>query len=324
MRRIISILGTTTLALGLAGLAAPAAPAAASGLPPLLGTGPRVAVRTPTPGTMTRVRIGRHAAFDRVVFTIDGAMPGWDVRYVRRVYADGSGRPVPLSGHAALRVVLHGVNGHDDEGHKTVTGVPTTPRWPALRQVKPAGDLEGVMTFGLGVSDRLDFRVFGLSNPTRVVVDVAHPVTIPFRTGATQIWAPPGGGGDVTLAAIRTGGHPGFDRIVLDLPGARLRPNIGSWYAGPMDDVPPMSGTSAAVITRVWTFSTANAPGDPSVSYPGPREITVGLPNLRTITVRWLDPSNLDVIAGTRVRHGYRTYVVPGTRTTRVVIDIAR
>ena len=157
------------------------------------------------------------------------------------------------------------------------------------------------------MSDRLDFRVFGLSNPTRVVVDIAHPITRPFTMAATQVWAPPGGGGDVTLARIRTGGHPGYDRIVLDLPGAQLRPHIGTWYAGGMDQLPPTS-----VITRLWTFTEANQPGTPVVRYSGSRTIKVGLPNLRTISGRWLDPSNLDVIASTRVRHGYRVLVVPG------------
>lgn len=317
MRRIASVLLAPVLALVLAAAAPPAQ--ATSSIPPLVGTGPRVAVRTPTPGTLTQVRIGRHDTFDRVVFQVRGAMPGWDVRYVNRVAADPSGRPVAVAGRAALQVVLHGVTGHDEQGRATVTRLNRYPRWPALQQVEPAGDVEAVMSFALGVGDRLDFRVFGLTNPTRVVVDIAHPTTRPFTTAASQVWAPPGGGGEVTLARIRTGGHPGYDRIVLEVPGARLRPNIGTWYATSMDGLPPTS-----VVTRLWTFTEANRPGNPVVRYSGPRTIKVGLPNLRSITVTWLNPSSLDVVASTGVRHGYRMFVVPGEGMNRVVIDIAR
>ena len=50
----------------------------------------------------------------------------------------------------------------------------TTPLCSNLRQVKKAGDFEGVVSFGLGLRRRTGFRVFRLSAPTRIVVDVAH------------------------------------------------------------------------------------------------------------------------------------------------------
>ncbi len=86
-----------------------------------------------------------------------------------------AGRPVPLRGRAVLRVVLHGGQAGDRSGASTVhTPSTLTPEFPTLRQVRPAGDFEGVVTYGLGLRDRVGFRLFGLSNPTRVVVDVAH------------------------------------------------------------------------------------------------------------------------------------------------------
>ncbi len=45
---------------------------------------------------------------------------------------------------------------------------------PRSLDVRPAGDFEGVVTFGLGLRERAGFRVFNLSNPTRIVVDVGH------------------------------------------------------------------------------------------------------------------------------------------------------
>jgi hypothetical protein len=49
-----------------------------------------------------------------------------------------------------------------------------TPRCPNLRQVKGAGDFEGVVSFGLGLRHKAGFRVFRLTGPTRIVIDVAH------------------------------------------------------------------------------------------------------------------------------------------------------
>jgi hypothetical protein len=44
-----------------------------------------------------------------------------------------------------------------------------------LRQVKGAGDFEGTVSFGLGLASTSGFRVFTLSGPDRLVVDVAIP-----------------------------------------------------------------------------------------------------------------------------------------------------
>jgi len=46
--------------------------------------------------------------------------------------------------------------------------------FPVFRSVVWAGSFEGVTSLGLGVRARLPFRVFTLTNPTRVVVDVAR------------------------------------------------------------------------------------------------------------------------------------------------------
>ena len=45
---------------------------------------------------------------------------------------------------------------------------------PALRQVRFGGEYEAHIAAGLGLAHRVGFRAFALSNPPRVVVDVAH------------------------------------------------------------------------------------------------------------------------------------------------------
>ena len=129
-----------------------------------------VASAAPTPAIVTSVRIGHHAAFDRLVFTFRGPVPTHDVRYVSTVYADASGKPIALLGAAKLRIVMHPTS--------TTTPAPQgtwTPRYPEIRQVKGAGDFEGVTSYGVGLTKREPLHVFTLRSPNRLVVDVQLP-----------------------------------------------------------------------------------------------------------------------------------------------------
>jgi hypothetical protein len=116
---------------------------------------------------------GCHSTFDRFVIRARLATPRYDVRYVRRIVADGSGETVSLLGTKRLRVIIPNARAHTQAGGNLLPHV-ITPGCSNLRQVKLAGDFEGVVTFGLGLRRRTGFRVFRLTGPTRVVVDVAH------------------------------------------------------------------------------------------------------------------------------------------------------
>jgi hypothetical protein len=150
-------------------------------------TSPRVKVRNVFPSELVAVRAGRHAGFDRVVFELQGNLPGYRIQYVPQVVQDGSGDPVALAGNAFLNVVLTPTNAHDTE-----TGTPTwtgpkriTTGFPAVEQIAFAGDFEGNVTFGLGIRHRAGFRVLELRDPTRIVVDVAHPAKAGGTTTGT-------------------------------------------------------------------------------------------------------------------------------------------
>jgi hypothetical protein len=109
--------------------------------------------------------------YDRVVFTFEGPMPGYQIRYVSRV-TDAAGERLPLRGQAFLAVAFQPARAHDPDGEATFPTAAITPGYPALRQVRFAGDFEGQVAFGIGVADRGGFRVSELRDPTRVVVDV--------------------------------------------------------------------------------------------------------------------------------------------------------
>jgi hypothetical protein len=157
-------------AVALAALLALAAQAL--GLPPF-STTPKTSTGSGGQAQLSGIDTGCHAAFDRFVIRISSGNPGYDVRYVSRIVADPSGNPVTLKGSKRVKVVIRPARGRTIAGANLLPST-LTPLCPNLRQVKKAGDFEGVVSFGLGLASKTGFRVFRLSAPTRIVVDVAH------------------------------------------------------------------------------------------------------------------------------------------------------
>ena len=150
------------------------APAAAAD--PGFSTRPRT-VEHPAAGSpkLVDLRAGRHAGFDRVVFQLDGPIPSYySVRYVPVVRLDGSGAPLPLHGTAFLEVVVRAPT-HNQDYQPVLSPTRLRPDFPALREVNAPGSFEGQTTAGIGVSSNVGFRVLELADPTRIVVDLAHP-----------------------------------------------------------------------------------------------------------------------------------------------------
>ena len=96
--------------------------------------------------------------------------------YVDQIVADGSGQPISLDGNAFLQVTLSGAAAHDDAGKSTYTGpdMIDTPDLQNVAAVTLAGDFEGQVTLGLGLNTKTHYKVFALSVPTRIVIDVGH------------------------------------------------------------------------------------------------------------------------------------------------------
>ena len=142
---------------------------------PGFSTQPRVVEYPPGgPGKLTTLRAGRHGGYDRVVFQLDGSIPSYSVRYVPQVHLDGSGEPLRLRGAAFLEVVIRAPT-HDEHYRPVLTPTRLRPDFPALREVNAPGSFEGQTTAGIGLAHRVGFRVLELANPTRIVIDLAHP-----------------------------------------------------------------------------------------------------------------------------------------------------
>jgi hypothetical protein len=134
------------------------------------GTGPDV-------GTMADLRLGAHDTFDRVVIQLDGPdIPGWDVGYVDHAIGDPSGAAVDVAGDAVLQVLIHPV-AYPEDGTNPYAGPPTVriSGTEAIDEVVMSSIFEGQLQAFIGVrGGHRSFRVYGMSDPSRVVIEVVR------------------------------------------------------------------------------------------------------------------------------------------------------
>ncbi len=128
--------------------------------------------------TVVDIRIGSHDGFDRVVYELGGdGVPGWRVGYVDRAVQDGSGHEIPVAGGAVLQVLIDGSAYPFDSGADPYSGPNPViaPAGGSVTEVNGSGVFEGVTQSFVGVRDPgTAFSVFALTEPTRLVVDVAR------------------------------------------------------------------------------------------------------------------------------------------------------
>jgi hypothetical protein len=125
--------------------------------------------------TVRDIRTGRQDGFDRVVFEVGGTgTPGWDVRYVDAPTSQASGQPVDVAGAAALQVALTGVGLPGDTGVAEFDGPNPLPGAGTQTVTEMVFDttFEGTTTAFVGTTAQTPFRVYALSDPTRVVLEV--------------------------------------------------------------------------------------------------------------------------------------------------------
>jgi hypothetical protein len=121
----------------------------------------------------TDLRVDEREGFDRIVLQFQGTgSPGWAVQYVDDPVLEGSGEHVPLDGDVFLDISASGTT------------------WPArgyydgptrfapvngghVEDVHVGGTFEGYTQVLVGIDGgRVPFRVFALTGPPRLVVDV--------------------------------------------------------------------------------------------------------------------------------------------------------
>lgn len=136
---------------------------------------------TPSPQVrpLTDVDTGLHAGYDRIVFRFREATPGYEAGYAEGpVRTDGSGEVVSIAGDAVLLLRMQQASGRTrDAANRTYTG-PTRLAFPAgfaVTEVVQVGDVDGMLTWAIGLRERLPFRVDATDGD--LVLDVRHPAS---------------------------------------------------------------------------------------------------------------------------------------------------
>jgi hypothetical protein len=128
---------------------------------------------------LDRIAVGRHEGYDRVVFQFQNGLPGYRVEYVQPpLKEDGSGKPVSVQGNAIVLVRLEPASGFDlntAEGVMTYKGPKRIEGAAAgtsvVQELVRTGDFEAVLSWAIGLSDKVDFRVRTAAAPSRLIVD---------------------------------------------------------------------------------------------------------------------------------------------------------
>ena len=188
-------------------------------------TPPSRVAGTTTASRLIAVRAAHHPGFDRLVFEFSGPPPSRQrVRYVNRLIADPSGRPVPIAGRAILVASFFPATAHG--GADSVTGPERVAfALPNVMTVVRAGDFESVLSYGVGLAKRTTFRVFTLTRPSRVVIDIDTP----FQTVVRRVYFE-------NLPRFSMGTQPYVTAVLRPvLPGAPAVGVMDRLFSGPTE-----------------------------------------------------------------------------------------
>jgi hypothetical protein len=119
-------------------------------------------VDPPATSVITSIRTAAHpeCGYERLVLDFTGPLPGYDVRYVKKVTADASRQPITLPGRSDLLITLHPAQAHAGNGDSTITRpARAAVGYPMLDSYALAGDFEGVVSLALGLNGRTSIRV---------------------------------------------------------------------------------------------------------------------------------------------------------------------
>jgi len=119
-------------------------------------------------------RTSEQIGYDRFVLQFDGIVPTFTVkRQPKPVFSRGaSGQSVTLSGTAGVLITVHSAT-----GTTTFTGSNDIfhSDFAVIKEARQLQDFEGTVAWGLGISKPTCMRVFTLSDPARLVVDLQTP-----------------------------------------------------------------------------------------------------------------------------------------------------
>ena len=129
--------------------------------------------------TVRDIRAAAQTGFDRLVFEFNGSqVPGYSVKYGDKAVACGSGADLTdfIGGGSApggvLLIDIRPAVAHDESGNLTAVR-DLTPNLGSLERAFRLCDFEGVVGYGAAISDEQPFKVTTLTDPPRLVIDIA-------------------------------------------------------------------------------------------------------------------------------------------------------
>ncbi|WP_143466919.1 AMIN-like domain-containing (lipo)protein [Lentzea kentuckyensis] len=126
--------------------------------------------------TMSNIRTGLHTGYNRIVLDMSGLPTEHRVREVTSVSDCGSGNPISMpNSNEILEVTLIGAAAHDDNGNPTYTGPRNfePPNLNNVRRIALTCDFEATLGIAVGYGNANSWhRVFTLTNPNRIVIDI--------------------------------------------------------------------------------------------------------------------------------------------------------
>jgi hypothetical protein len=128
---------------------------------------------------MKGLAVGRHTGYDRVTFTFRNFVPGYLIQYVDPpIKEDGSGNTVNVAGSDYVQVVMQPASGFDlntgegvivYKGPKRISGAEAGTS--VVKDVVRTGDFESVLTWTIGLADKVGYTAQKLESPPRLVID---------------------------------------------------------------------------------------------------------------------------------------------------------
>jgi hypothetical protein len=119
-------------------------------------------------------RTSEQVGYDRFVLQFDGIVPTYSVkRQPKPVFPMGaSGQTVTLSGTAGVLITVHSATGNTTFAGSTDL---IHSDYAVIKEARQLQDFEGTVAWGLGINKPSCMRVFTLSGPARLVVDLQTP-----------------------------------------------------------------------------------------------------------------------------------------------------
>lgn len=95
--------------------------------------------------------IERH--YNRMSFTFTTGFPSYQVAFGGALTSDPSGKPITVAGDGVLKVTFRQAQAHTDQGSSSIQSEPPAQlKLTRMMSWAQAGDFEGVLTFGIGIS----------------------------------------------------------------------------------------------------------------------------------------------------------------------------